>query len=98
MKAEEIAQALPARAWRHLSAGAGAKGERLYDWALVPLWRLQLTQQERRFGHYLLVRRSLDEHQELACYVVHARRSQAQLKRLVQIAGRAGIATSHWCY
>lgn len=66
VKAEEIAQALPARAWRHLSAGAGAKGERLYDWALVPLWRLQLTQQERRFGHYLLVRRSLDEHQELA--------------------------------
>jgi len=56
--------------------------------ALVPLWRLQLTQQERRFGHYLLVRRSLDEHQELACYVVPARRSQAQLKRLVQIAGK----------
>ncbi|MCW5606722.1 MAG: IS701 family transposase [Nitrosomonas sp.] len=88
VKAEEIAQALPARAWRRLSAGAGTKGERLYDWALVPLWRLQLTQKERRFGHYLLVRRSLDEHQELAYYVVHAKRSQAQLKRLVQIAGR----------
>ena len=37
---------------------------------------------------FTLVRRSLDEHQELAYYVVHARRSQAQLKRLVQIAGR----------
>src|SRR5690606_34977925 len=53
VKAEEIAQTLPARAWCRLSAGAGTKGERLYDWALVPLWRLQLTQQERRFGHYL---------------------------------------------
>lgn len=88
VKAEEIAQTLPARAWCRLSAGAGTKGERLYDWALVPLWRLQLTQQERRFGHYLLVRRSLDERQELACYVVHAKRSQARLKHLVQIAGR----------
>lgn len=88
VEAEEIAQTVPARAWRRLSAGAGAKGERLYDWALVPLWRLQLTQQERRFGHYLLVRRSLDERQELAYYVVHARRSQARLKHLVQIAGR----------
>ena len=36
----------------------------------------------------MLVRRSLDERQELACYVVHARRSQARLKHLVQIAGR----------
>lgn len=35
-----------------LSAGAGAKGERLYDWALTPLWRLQITAEERRFGHY----------------------------------------------
>src|SRR5512142_798743 len=30
--AEEIAQDLDASAWRRLSAGEGAKGERLYDW------------------------------------------------------------------
>lgn len=88
VKAQEIAHALPARAWQRLSAGAGAKGERLYDWALAPLWRLQLTPEEKRWGHYLLVRRSLDERHELAYYVVHAKRSQAQLKRLVHVAGR----------
>jgi SRSO17 transposase len=30
---EDLAKALPAQAWRRLSAGAGSKGERLYDWA-----------------------------------------------------------------
>ncbi len=88
VQAQAIAQALPVHAWQRLSAGAGAKGERLYEWALVPLWRLQLTQQERRFGHYMLVRRSLDERQQLAYYVVYARRCQADLQRLVQVAGR----------
>ncbi len=33
LRADRIAEALPARAWRRLSAGAGAKGERLYDCA-----------------------------------------------------------------
>ena len=27
---------VPARAWRRLSAGAGSKGPRLYDWAYLP--------------------------------------------------------------
>ncbi len=48
--AEAIARSQAASAWQRLSAGAGAKGERLYDWALVPLWRLQLDEQERRWG------------------------------------------------
>src|SRR3954464_3563215 len=32
-----LTRALPPRAWRRLSAGAGTKGERLYDWARVRL-------------------------------------------------------------
>ena len=28
---------MPATAWQRLSAGAGAKGPRLYDWARVPI-------------------------------------------------------------
>lgn len=59
VSAEQNAKCLPARAWLRLSSGAGAKGERLYDWALTPLWRLQITAGERRFGHYLLVRAAL---------------------------------------
>jgi hypothetical protein len=31
VRPDKIAQALPPRAWRRLSAGIGAKGERLYD-------------------------------------------------------------------
>ncbi|KAG0161880.1 hypothetical protein DFQ30_005088, partial [Apophysomyces sp. BC1015] len=64
------------------------KGDRLYDWALTPLWRLQMTAEERRFGHYLLVRRSLDEKRELAYYVVHAPRHQATRQVLAKVAGR----------
>ena len=71
MRADKIAHALPPQAWRRLSAGIGAKGARLYDWALTPLWRLQLSAEERRFGHYLLVRRSLDENREHAYFVVY---------------------------
>jgi len=88
VKAESIAGSLKPQAWKRLSAGPGAKGERLYDWALVPLWRLQLTPQEQRWGHYLLVRRSLDEKRELAYYVVFAPRAKAKLGKLVRIAGR----------
>ncbi len=88
VRAEQIAKSLPARAWRRLSSGAGAKGERLYDWALTPLWRLQITAEERRFGHYLLVRRSLDEKREHAYYVVFAPRSKASRQTLVNVAGR----------
>ncbi len=87
-RAEAIAQAQPARAYKRLSAGCGAKGERLYDWALVPLWRLQLSAQERRWGHYLLVRRSLDETPEYAYYVVYAPRRKATRPTLVRVAGR----------
>lgn len=86
--AQTIAQAQPASAWQRLSAGAGAKGERLYDWALVPLWRLQLDEQERSWGHYLLVRRSLGEKSEHAYYVVYARRDKASAANLVRVAGR----------
>lgn len=88
VRADKIAASLPAGAWRRLSAGAGAKGERLYDWALTPLWRLQMTAEERRFGHYLLVRRSLDEKREHAFYVVYAPRRKATRQTLVNVAGR----------
>src|SRR3982750_2127892 len=36
-EAAVLARAPPPRAWRRLSAGAGTKGERLYDWARVRL-------------------------------------------------------------
>lgn len=83
--AEALADAV--EAWERLSAGEGAKGPRLYDWALVELWRLQLTPEERRWGHYLLVRRSVEDPSERAYYVVFSRRAEAALERLVHVAG-----------
>lgn len=35
MALKELAVLLPDPAWQRLSAGAGAKGERFYDWALT---------------------------------------------------------------
>lgn len=35
--AKEIAEGLPASAWRRLSAGPGTKGERFHDWAYLEL-------------------------------------------------------------
>nr|WP_217133318.1 IS701 family transposase [Streptomyces sp. AC558_RSS880] len=37
IRADTLTASLPKRAWQRLSAGAGAKGERYYDWALVAL-------------------------------------------------------------
>jgi SRSO17 transposase len=37
LRADEITTGLPRRAWQRLSAGAGAKGQRYYDWALITL-------------------------------------------------------------
>ena len=56
---------LAADAWQRLSAGDGAKGPRLYDWALVPL-NLPLTP---GWCRWVLARRSLEAPPELAYYV-----------------------------
>jgi hypothetical protein len=37
VRADRLAGALPARAWNRLSAGAGSKGERDYDWAWITI-------------------------------------------------------------
>src|SRR3954449_475645 len=52
--ARDLATAEPLEGWRRLSAGAGSKGERLYDWARFRLCRLQ----QAPWDHWLLVRRN----------------------------------------
>jgi SRSO17 transposase len=59
-----VAARLAPPAWERLSAGNGAKGPRLYDWALIPLAELSPSGWER----FLLVRRSLRDPTELAYY------------------------------
>jgi SRSO17 transposase len=82
-EAAALARALPPRAWRRLSAGAGTKGERLYDWARVPLVRPSAPSRER----WLLVRRSIADPADLAYFVVFAP-AGLRLLDLVRAAGR----------
>lgn len=74
--------------WQRLSAGDGAKGPRLYDWARVALERLTwLGEDEVRWEHWLLVRRSIEKPEELAYYVVFCPIG-TNLQELVQVAGQ----------
>lgn len=86
-RADKIAEQVPAQAWQRLAVGEGAKGPRRYDWAWQELWRLQLSQEEQAQGHWLLVRRSIEEPTELTYYVVFAPRAQATLETVARVAG-----------
>ena len=81
--AAALAAALPEAAWQHLSAGAGAKGERFYDWARVRLRRLQ----QPPWDHWLLVRRHPSKPDQLAYYVVFGP-ADTPLATLARVAGR----------
>jgi SRSO17 transposase len=80
--AATLAAALPVTAWQCLSAGPGAKGERLYDWARVPLVRMQAPS----WAHWLLIRRSRQKVEECAYYVVFAP-AETTLDALARVAG-----------
>ena len=81
-RVDEIAGQLPQQAWKRVSAGSGAKGERLYDWALLP-WA-----EAEGWKHTLLVRRSVEARPEYAFYFTYAQKQNSTLKRLVSVAGR----------
>jgi SRSO17 transposase len=83
---EALARALPPQTWRRLSAGAGAKGERLFDWARLRLVRLQAPPWE----HWLLVRRSIADPEDLAYFVVFGP-AGLRLADLARVAGRRWI-------
>jgi SRSO17 transposase len=63
-----VAAALAPEAWQRLSCGEGAQGQRLYDWAYVPL------RPALRAGwvHAVLIRRHPVEVDEVAYYLVYA--------------------------
>src|SRR5918993_1149315 len=72
---------VPPEGWERLSAGDGAKGPRLYDWAHLPHsgaaagWRMGL-----------LIRRGTAEPDEFAYYLTHAPEATT-LAQLVRVAG-----------
>jgi SRSO17 transposase len=82
--AEDLIAAVDEDAWQTLSAGDGAKGPRVYDWAAVQIRPLR----EPGVGHWLLCRRSLDDG-ELAYYVCYGPAGTT-------LAERVGIAGIRW--
>lgn len=73
---------IPADLWHRVSAGDGAKGPRLYDWAYMPCGGDAAPGWEKG----LLIRRSIAEPHELAFWLTHATVGTA-LVDLVRVAG-----------
>jgi SRSO17 transposase len=80
--AAALAASLPKRSWHAITIAAGSKGPRRYAWAwaeinhdLGPKWR-----------RWLLVRKGLDDREELAYYIA-AGPARTTLTRLAEIAG-----------
>jgi SRSO17 transposase len=62
--------------------GNGSKGERLYEWIRLPLNRPL----QEGFARWLLVRRSIDDADELTAYAVFAP-EEGTLEELARVAG-----------
>jgi SRSO17 transposase len=75
------AAGVPPGGWRRLSAGEGAKGPRLYDWAFLPY-----RGAPPGWAKGLLVRRKLDDPDELAFHLTLAPEG-TDLATLVRVAG-----------
>jgi SRSO17 transposase len=72
---------VPPEGWQRLSAGEGSKGPRLYDWAYLPYRGAPAG-----WATGLLVRRKLDEPDELAFHLTLAPEG-TDLATLVRVAG-----------
>ena len=84
--ARRLAQGIPADQWERLSAGEGSKGPRLYDWGLVSIGPWSEPDQ----GHWLLVRRSITDPEDLAYYACFSP-VEVALAELVRVAGTRWI-------
>jgi SRSO17 transposase len=81
-RVEELVSEVPPAGWQRLSAGDGAKGPRLCDWAYAAYGSDAAPGWEKG----LLIRRSLAVPHELAFYLTHAAHGTA-LADLVRVAG-----------
>jgi len=82
-QARTVAKHLSEEAWFRASAGKGSKGERLYEWAYVPLPHPD----EEKTGRWLLLRRGIEDPIEYAYYLAYGP-SETSVHELIWIAGR----------
>ncbi len=76
-RADALAALRPNHAWRTMSCGEGAKGPRLYDWALIDTTSP---------AHRLLIRRSIADPSDLAYFICHSP-TDTTLSELVAVVG-----------
>jgi hypothetical protein len=81
-RAKALAASLPAAAWVRRSAGTGSQGDRVHDWACVPLEEAAPA----GMGRGLLVRRPLDAPQECAYFRAYGPVATTAVA-LVRVAG-----------
>ena len=79
--AGRVLSALEPEDWARLSAGAGRKGARVYDWSYV--W---LNSHEGTLSRWLLFRKSCSDATDIAHYLVHAP-ANTSLEARVKAAG-----------
>ena len=77
-----LAKALPKRSWHTITIAAGSKGPRRYAWA----WLVINSDLGPRWRRWLLVRKSLDDPEDLAYYIAAGPR-RTTLTRLAKTAG-----------
>ena len=83
VRADRLAGRVEEWGWVRMSAGDGAKGPRVYDWAAVEIRPLR----EPGKGYWMLTRRSVANPEELSYYVCYGP-SETALEELVRVAGR----------
>ena len=82
VRADRLTSQVDEWGWTRCSAGDGAKGPRVYDWAVVEIRPLG----EPGKGYWLLARRSIAQPGELAYFVCFGPAGTA-LEELVRVAG-----------
>jgi SRSO17 transposase len=81
-RVDALIAALPAQAWRTISAGKGSKGHRLYDWARTRIHGINHPEKT----YWLMARRSLTDPTDIAYYLAHAP-AKTSLTELARVAG-----------
>jgi len=80
-RVDELVAGLPARAWHRRSAGDGAHGPRIYDWARVPIRPARVPAR----AHWVLARRRISDG-EIAYYICYGP-ARTTLQELITVAG-----------
>lgn len=81
-RVSDVLASLPKEGWVRMSAGDGSKGPRMYDWLLREI----NSPLRKGWKRWLLVRRSVNDPQELRAHVACAP-AKTELSELVRIAG-----------